>query len=163
MHEWALAEAVIEATSSALAGRDPACLRVVSVSVGELQAIDQEIFSFALSTLREERPFHAAEYRLQTEPARFRCGSCSAEWSLQETKNLGEETQEAIHFLPEAAHAFIRCPRCSSPDYHVQAGRGVYIVSLTLDSTGPCAEPAVRGSGDAGTSGPGGSGPGPLP
>ena len=140
MHEWALAEAVIEATSAALGARDPSCLRGVTLSVGELQAIDHEILSFALNTLLEERPFRGARYRLETEPARFRCGSCSAEWTLPEMKDLGEETREAIHFLPEAAHAFIRCPRCASPDYQVQAGRGVHIVSLTLDTTGPCAE-----------------------
>ncbi len=141
MHEWALADAVIEATSAALGSRDPACLRVVTLGVGELQAIDHEILSFALRTLLETRPFPGAQFKLDTEPARFKCGSCSVEWALSETKGLGEDTREAIHFLPEAAHAFIRCPSCGSPDYTVQAGRGVRIVSLTLDTTGPCAEP----------------------
>jgi hydrogenase nickel incorporation protein HypA/HybF len=139
MHEWALADAVIEATSSALGGRNPVCLREVTVSLGELQAIDREILSFALTTLLQERPFRGAVYRLETEPARFRCGACSAEWGFSETKGLDEQSREAIHFLPEAAHAFIRCPRCASPDYQVAAGRGVRIVSLTLDTSGPCA------------------------
>lgn len=139
MHEWALAEAVIEATASALGRRNPACLRGVTVSVGELQAIDHEILSFAIRTMLEERPFARAAYRLETEPARFRCGACSREWNLAETAGLDEHSREAIHFLPEAAHAFIRCPHCASPDYHVQAGRGVRITSLTLDTTGPCA------------------------
>jgi hydrogenase nickel incorporation protein HypA/HybF len=141
MHEWALADAVIEATGSALAGRDPACLRGITLRVGELQAIDHEIFSFALNTLLEERPFHAAVYHLETEPARFRCGACAAEWTLSQAPDLGAETREAIHFLPEAAHAFVRCPQCASPDYRVEAGRGIHIVSLTLDTTGPCAGP----------------------
>lgn len=149
MHEWALAEAVIEATSGALAGRDPSCLRGVTVSVGELQAIDHEVFSFALSTLCEERPFRGVAYHLETEPARFRCGRCAGEWALSETQNLDGDTREAIHFLPEAAHAFIRCPRCGSPDYQVQSGRGVRIVSLTLDATGRCAEPSAPSAGSA--------------
>jgi hydrogenase nickel incorporation protein HypA/HybF len=135
MHEWALADAVIEATSSALAGKNPACLKGVTVTLGELQAIDHEIFLFALGTLLEERPFRSAAYTLETEPARFRCGACGREWSLQETRDLDEQTREAIHFLPEAAHAFIRCPSCASPDYRVQAGRGVSIASLTLDES----------------------------
>lgn len=139
MHEWALADAVIEATSTALAGRNPSCLRGVTVTVGELQAIDHEIFTFALNTLLEERPFHAASYRLETEPARFLCSSCEREWSLSETRGLDDKTREAIHFLPEAAHAFIRCPFCASPDYRVQKGRGVSIASLTLDSSEGCA------------------------
>jgi len=139
MHEWALADAVIEATSSALAGRNPTCLRAVTVTVGELQAIDHEIFRFALSTLLEERPFRTATYHLETEPARFLCGACEREWSLAETRALDDQTREAIHFLPEAAHAFIRCPSCRSPDYRVQTGRGVSIASLTLDSSESCA------------------------
>jgi hydrogenase nickel incorporation protein HypA/HybF len=138
MHEWALADSVIEATSSALAGRDPSCLRGVTVTVGELQAIDREVFAFAIQTLLEERPFRSAVYHLETEPARFRCSACQTEWSLAETPGLGEDTREAIHFLPEAAHAFIRCPTCQSPDYRVQAGRGVSIASLTLDSSEAC-------------------------
>jgi len=139
MHEWALAEAVIEATAAALGDRSPSCLRGVTVKLGELQAIDHEIFSFALDTLLQDRPFRAAVYRLEKEPASFRCGACAREWSLAETAGLGDETREAIHFLPEAAHAFVRCPSCGSPDYRVTAGRGVHIESLTLDAAGSCA------------------------
>ncbi|MGA2640497.1 MAG: hydrogenase nickel incorporation protein HypA [Spirochaetia bacterium] len=139
MHEWALADAVIEATSSALAGRNPTCLRAVTVTVGELQAIDHEIFRFALNTLLEERPFRTAVYKLETEPARFLCGACEREWSLAETRDLDDQTREAIHFLPEAAHAFVRCPSCKSPDYRVKQGRGVSIASISLDTSESCA------------------------
>jgi len=138
MHEWALADAVIEATVTALEGRDPACLRAVNVLIGELQAIDREIFDFALSTLREEKPFRAARYNLETEPAAFLCAACGREWSLQETASLSTETREAIHFLPEAAHAFVRCPSCGSPDFRVHKGRGVSISSLELSADGAC-------------------------
>jgi len=117
----------------------PVLLRGVTVRLGELQAIDHEIFSFALETLLQERPFRAASYKLETEPARFRCTSCDREWSLSDSPGLGEDTREAIHFLPEAAHAFVRCPSCGGPDYRVQAGRGVRIESLTLDAAGSCA------------------------
>jgi hydrogenase nickel incorporation protein HypA/HybF len=138
MHEWALADAVIEATSAALAGRNPSCLRAVTVTVGELQAIDHEIFLFALGTILEERPFRTATYKLEIEPASFLCSACEREWTLAETRDLNDQTREAIHFLPEAAHAFIRCPACGSPDYRVQKGRGVSIASLTLDSSENC-------------------------
>ncbi len=138
MHEWALADAVIEATAAALEGRDPACLRAVNVLIGELQAIDREIFDFALTTLREEKPFRNARYKLETEPAAFLCAACGREWSLKETASLTVETREAIHFLPEAAHAFVRCPSCGSPDFRVQKGRGVSISSLELSVEEAC-------------------------
>jgi hydrogenase nickel incorporation protein HypA/HybF len=139
MHEWALADAVIEATSSALAGRDPACLRGVTVFIGELQAIDREIFDFAITTMLEEKPFRGARYTMETEAASFLCAACGREWSLGETQNLTDETREAIHFLPEAAHAFVRCPGCGSPDFRVEKGRGVYIGSIELVAGGACA------------------------
>jgi hydrogenase nickel incorporation protein HypA/HybF len=41
--------------------------------------------------------------------------------------------REAVHFLPEAAHAYLRCPRCGSVDFDVAAGRGVSIVSIELE------------------------------
>jgi hydrogenase nickel incorporation protein HypA/HybF len=132
MHEWALADAVIEATSSALAGRDPSCLKGVNVLIGELQAIDREIFDFALKTMLEEKPFRGAVYGIHTEAAAFHCEKCGKEWALSETKDLTEETREAIHFLPEAAHAFVRCPACASPDYRIVRGRGVSIASIDL-------------------------------
>ena len=133
MHEWALADSVIEATSVALGGRPASSLRSVTVVIGELQAIDREIFDFALKTLLEERPFAGAVYRLVTEPASFLCTSCATEWGLSDARGLTAEAQEAIHFLPEVGHAFIRCPSCGSPDYRVRKGRGVYIESISVD------------------------------
>ncbi len=48
-----------------------------------------------------------------------------------ERKELGENEQEAIHFVPEAAHAFIRCPACGSPDFEISKGRGVWVERIT--------------------------------
>ena len=133
MHEWALADAVITATVSSLGGRDPSCLRSATVLFGELQAIDRGIFTFALETLLADGPFDPSVFRLETEEAVFRCASCAREWSLGEARGLTGEQREAIHFLPEAAHAFLRCPSCGSPDYRVEKGRGVSIAQIELD------------------------------
>jgi hydrogenase nickel incorporation protein HypA/HybF len=138
MHEWALAEAVIEATSSALQGRRPSCLRSVTVLLGELQSIEREIFDFALKTLLEERPFHQASYVIETEPASFLCLSCGHAWALSAAA-MTDQTREAIHFLPEAAHSFLRCPACAGPDFRVEKGRGVSIREIALSTAGDCA------------------------
>jgi hydrogenase nickel incorporation protein HypA/HybF len=45
-------------------------------------------------------------------------------------RSLDEEAREAIHFLPEAAHAYIRCPKCGSPDFEILSGRGVWLESV---------------------------------
>ncbi len=138
MHEWALADAVVEAAKAALGDRDPACLRGVTVLIGELQAIDREIFSFALETILSGKPFPASIFHLETEKASFRCEACGTEWDLEESRTITEEQREAIHFLPESARAFIRCPACGSPDFRLQKGRGVSIRSLEVDAREGC-------------------------
>ena len=35
-----------------------------------------------------------------------------------------------IHFVPELAHAYLRCPDCSSADFEVLGGRGVSIDAI---------------------------------
>ena len=138
MHEWALADAVVEATRAALGARDPSCLRGVNVLIGELQAIDREIFSFALQTMLSEGPYSHEIFRLETEKASFLCQVCAREWALEESTGITDEQREAIHFLPESAHAFIRCPSCGSLDYRVQKGRGVQIRSLEIADRDGC-------------------------
>jgi hydrogenase nickel incorporation protein HypA/HybF len=138
MHEWALAEAVLEATSSALAGRNPVCLRSVTVVLGELQAVDRGILEVALKTMLAERPFPQATYVFETELASFSCAACGRQWSLAEVDGLDEEAREAIHFLPEAASALVRCPSCGSPDFRLEKGRGVTIREITLAAGGEC-------------------------
>ncbi len=139
MHEWALADAVLEAASAALAGRSPACLRTVTVLLGELQAVEREIFDTALETLLAERPFRQARFSIETVPAGFSCTACGREWTLAAAPGLDEHAREAIHFLPEAANAYMRCPTCGSPDFRLVQGRGVSIKEIGVSSAGECA------------------------
>ncbi len=135
MHEWALAEAVVQTAAGALGDRDPTCLRSIRVAMGELQAIEREIFDYAMSTLLAERSFVSATVTVEDEPARLACAACGHGWGLAETPGLTEDTREAIHFLPEAAHAFLRCPRCASPDFRVVEGRGVKVLSIEVSES----------------------------
>ena len=41
-----------------------------------------------------------------------------------------EDVREAIHFVPEIAHTYIKCPKCGSPDFEVVQGRGVWLESI---------------------------------
>ena len=43
----------------------------------------------------------------------------------------GANEREAIHFVPESAHAFLRCPACKSPDFEISKGRGVWVERIT--------------------------------
>ena len=65
----------------------------------------------------------------ETEEAIFRCRVWGKAWDFGETE-LSEDEYEAVHFAPEVAHAYIRCPSCKSPDFEVIQGRGVLIQTI---------------------------------
>jgi hydrogenase nickel incorporation protein HypA/HybF len=154
MHEWALAESVLEAVAQELERRgategsagetgrksadentDPA-VRVGSVTIlfGELQQIDEAIFTEGLRSLSAEYDIPSEVFSIEHEPARFRCNSCGAVWSLRDSEGLSEDELEAIHFLPETAHLFMSCPGCGGNDFAVTAGRGVSISEIRTES-----------------------------
>jgi len=130
MHEFALAEAVV---SAALREADKAGIvriEAIEVAIGELQRIRLEIFEFALKEVlpSDEPRLASVAMRLTIEPARFCCRGCRLEFGLRETEGPGNATEaEAIHFIPELAHAYLRCPGCGSPDFELREGRGVVL------------------------------------
>ncbi len=136
VHEWALADAVVETVLKALDGRPPGTLRAVEILVGELQSADVGILEFALKTLLEERGIDPGAVRLEREKAGMRCRACGREWSLDGDSGLDAGALEAVHFLPESIHAFSRCPACGSADFSVEKGRGVSISRLLLAEAG---------------------------
>ncbi len=130
MHEFALAEAVVSAALREADRAGIARIEAIEVSIGELQRIQRETFEFALKEVlpADEPRLASAEMRLTIEPARFRCRGCRREFGLQETEGPKDATEaEAIHFIPELAHAYLRCPGCGSPDFELLEGRGVVL------------------------------------
>lgn len=97
----------------------------VDVKVGELQQVDLETIKFALSQLKRGR-LKNAEFKVETVRARLKCSSCGHTWNFKR-EELEEEVAEAIHFVPEVAYSFIKCPRCGSKDFEFVEGRRVYI------------------------------------
>ena len=131
MHEWALAEAVLETAKRIL--RERGGSRVISVTVvfGELQAVDADIFRTGLDLLAAKAPFAEDFLMIVTEKASFRCLACDTEWSTH--SDLTTHEKEAIHLLPETAHVYLRCPSCRSPDFKIERGRGVFIRSIEIE------------------------------
>jgi hydrogenase nickel incorporation protein HypA/HybF len=129
VHEWALAEAVVLTLSQYL--REVGLSRVsrVVVSLGELQAVDREVFEFALRELASLYGVEVGRFEVVDEEASFECRSCGFRWGLRDL-NLPDEVRESIHFLPEAAYAYVRCPRCGSADFALLSGRGVRLVGV---------------------------------
>ncbi|MBI4881169.1 MAG: hydrogenase nickel incorporation protein HypA [Planctomycetes bacterium] len=133
MHEFALAEAVIRSALEFAEQGGIARITKLVVRIGELQTIAREVFDYALKEIMpaSEPRLAGVQIVLETEPARFRCRPCAREFTLAETSGPKDtDESEAMHFIPELAHACLRCPRCQSPDFEMLAGRGVSIASI---------------------------------
>ncbi len=130
MHEFALAEAVVRAAEREVRDRDSV---TILVKVGELQQIQAELFEFSLKEVipaGDER-LSRIRFEVEIEEVRFECRGCGLGFGRGEAHTLeGWDLDEAIHFIPEMAHAFIRCPRCDSPDFEIISGRGVTIETI---------------------------------
>ncbi len=128
MHEWALAEAVI-ATAMQIAEKEGLKqITEVTVKIGELQDVERSIFRFALTQLKPES-FRNTTFRLTKSKTSLKCRVCGNTWLLKKTK-LDKDAAEAIHFVPEVAHTYIKCPKCGSPDFEILEGRGVWLESI---------------------------------
>ncbi|MFP3951983.1 MAG: hydrogenase nickel incorporation protein HypA [Candidatus Bathyarchaeia archaeon] len=128
MHEWALAEGIISTAQRLAEEEDLEEITEVNVAIGELQQVEHDIIEFALDQLRMEL-MKKTEFNLKSIPAKFRCRRCGEEWSFS-SKGMNEEVSEAIHFVPEMAHVYIKCPGCGSPDFEVLEGRGMWLESI---------------------------------
>lgn len=120
VHEWALGESIVLYVKSL-------GYRVVdrlTVKVGALQSIDREILSFAIKEIAREAGVEMREVAIVETPPLLRCRSCGLEWRLR-LEELSEDVREAVHFVPEAIYAYVRCPRCGSVDFEIASGRGL--------------------------------------
>jgi len=133
VHEWALAEGVID-TALELSEKE-GFIRItrIAVRIGELQRIDPGVFRQALKTVMpaNDPRLGSTEIELTVEPASFTCRKCGQGFTLAEVGgDLDPDQLEAIHFIPELAHGFLGCPRCDSPDFVLDRGRDLWLETL---------------------------------
>lgn len=134
VHEWALAEGVISTAIEVAEDKGSGNIVSINIKMGELQQIDREIFEFALKQISEDTIAENSEKNIEIEDAILKCRSCGEEWNFSESKEeLTDEESESIHFVPDLAHTYIRCPNCNSPDFEIEKGRGVWIDSVGLE------------------------------
>jgi hydrogenase nickel incorporation protein HypA/HybF len=139
MHEFALADAVAKAAVQAAREADMDRVETVTVRVGELQQIEPELFEFSLTqVLAEAEPvLQGARFVVEREPVAFHCRVCGRTFGTADLPQADADQVEAMHFLPELAHAFVRCPSCGRPDFDIVAGRGVTLERVEGQGGGP--------------------------
>ena len=128
MHEWALAEAILASAKQVAEKENLREVTEVTIKVGELQQIEPPILRFALSQLKPEN-FKHAKFHILKAKSTLKCRVCGTTWQFS-LKKLDKATAEAIHFVPEAAHSFVKCPKCGSPDFEIASGRGVWLEDI---------------------------------
>jgi len=130
MHEWALTDAVVETAESASREAGMKSVSEVVVVLGELQGIDKGIFISAYDQMKKNYPrLKKSRIVLENEDVELHCHGCDRDFKFQKDE-LDHQTSEAIHFLPEVARVYIRCPECGSGDFSVVKGRGFYIKEI---------------------------------
>ena len=128
MHEWALAEGVVSTVTKFAEETHLTKVTEVVVMIGELQQVEHDVLEFAFEQLKTPL-FKDAKFILEAQPAKFKCRKCGHEWSF-EAQGMTEDVSEAIHFVPEMAHVYLKCSECGSPDFEVVEGRGVWLATI---------------------------------
>jgi len=138
LHELSLAHGIIETILGIAKQNMLRTVDLIEISVGEMSQIDTELLSFWLKELSKETPIKSAEFKITIEKSRYKCRSCGYEWSwedvkksvLQELCGENEECDNPIHFIPELANVFMKCPKCKSLDFEIIGGTGIKIVRI---------------------------------
>jgi hydrogenase nickel incorporation protein HypA/HybF len=128
MHEWALAEAILKSAEQVAQQEKLKEVTEVTIKVGELQQVEPPILRFALNQMKSDI-FKRAKFRILKAKSTLKCRVCGTVWQFN-FKKLDKATAEAIHFVPEVAHTYVKCPKCGSPDFEIVSGRGVWLEDI---------------------------------
>jgi len=128
MHEWALAEAILTSAKQIAEQEKLKEVTAVTIRVGELQQVEPPILRFALSQIKT-KTFKNTKFHILKAKSTLKCRVCGTTWQFN-IKKLDKTTAEAIHFVPEVAHTYIRCPKCGSSDFEIVSGRGVWLENI---------------------------------
>lgn len=144
MHEWSLAEAVLETLTSLLEREETKRVSEVEIICGEIMELDLDVFRFALEELSKGTHLEGSKFILREEKVVFRCNSCGYDWGFERVHDLLPEElgiregtngskESPIHFIPDLAQALMRCPNCGSRDFEAESGRGLRIHRVVLE------------------------------
>ena len=110
MHEWAIAEDILNTAEEALGGRKD--LLSVKLTLGPLSGICADSLRFCFTEIAGQKGFGSPELLITELPARIRCRNCGLEYDAQDLYQL--------------------CPRCESLDREVLSGAQCILESLEI-------------------------------
>lgn len=132
MHEWALAKGVISTALKVAGEKNAKRILEIRIKVGELQQTDRGVLKFAMKKIAKGTKAENSKMVVEPERAVFSCNFCGRDWSFDH-EGLKPDEVESIHFVPEVAHVYVRCPSCGSPDFQIKEGRGVLLDFVRME------------------------------
>ena len=134
MHEWALAESVVNTVLKYKKEKNLVKVDKVLVKIGKLQQIELDIFNSALEDISKMKNVEG-KFFVEEDDVSFKCRICGKEWDFEEgIGDLNDDQSEYVHFVPDVIRVYSRCPRCGSRDFEVLKGRGVWIEYIEGES-----------------------------
>jgi hydrogenase nickel incorporation protein HypA/HybF len=120
MHEFGIANSVLEAVKTEVARRAPgAHLHKVGLRIGELAAIDQDALRFCFEAITRETEFESLQLEIEFCPRRHRCRNCGREFVVRDFD--------------------FRCPQCANPETECIGGDELELAFLEVEENGACA------------------------
>jgi hydrogenase nickel incorporation protein HypA/HybF len=115
MHEFAIAQQLIDAATSSLAGHDGAIQRLC-IRLGPLAGVSKEELAFGFSVVAANTPYANAVLEIDEIPAIVQCHECGMESILTEPDLL-------------------LCPACGAATLSVLQGKELTLMSVEVAST----------------------------
>ena len=112
MHEFGIAESVLNAALEAARKNGSAKVELVRLRVGALSGVVEEALTFAFSALAQDTPAQGAQLVVEPIPVTCYCEACSREF--------------------EAPRFAYRCPVCQTLSQEVRRGRELELVSIEV-------------------------------
>lgn len=141
MHEWTIAEGIVSTVLKYAENHEAKKIVKVNLKVGELSQLDVEILKDAIKMLSQGTIMEEAEIVFKIEKASFKCLNCNYTWDFDSVRKkllemfCGENVEECdnpVHYVPDLINAFIKCPKCGSPDFEIASGKGVQVASIDI-------------------------------
>ena len=83
MHEYSLARALLHQVEEIVRREDAACVRSVSVTIGNFSGVDADLLQMAFEDVSEQSPLVNAELLIERVALEARCENCSNEFLVE--------------------------------------------------------------------------------
>ena len=112
MHEFGIAESLLETALATAARAEAAKVEQINLRIGALSGVVEEALTFAFEALSEDTPAQGARLVIEPVPVTCYCEGCLTTFTP-----------------PRGSY---RCPACQAPSRTVKSGRELQLISIEV-------------------------------